>query len=74
MDIAAIALQCVAVALTLAGTWITGNKRTAGPALSAVAAAVFVVLNIYVGLHIVAALSALSVALQLRNAWKWGRG
>lgn len=68
-----VALQCVAVALTLSGTWVTGNKHVAGPALSAVAAAVFVALNIVAGLWIVAGLSALSVAINVRNAMKWGR-
>lgn len=71
---ALIALQVVAVALTLSGTWVTGNKHFAGPMLSAVAALVFVALNIVAGLWIVAGLSALSAIVNVRNAVKWGRG
>jgi hypothetical protein len=73
MDIWSIAMQCAAVVFCLGGTWITGNKHVTGPALSAIGAAVFVALNVYTNLWIVATLSALTVVLNLRNVMKWSR-
>lgn len=72
-DPLAIVLQLAAVAFSLSGTWVTGNRHVAGPALTAASGAVFVVLNVFVGLWIVAALSALSVIVNLRNVVKWWR-
>lgn len=66
-------LQIVACGVTLAATWLTGSKRTSGPALNIAAALCFAVVNVWAGLWLCAAFSATMAVVNARNVLKWYR-
>jgi uncharacterized protein (TIGR02594 family) len=68
-----LALQIVACAVTLLAVWLIGNKHVSGPALNAVAALCFAVLNASADLWICAAFSAAMAAVNVRNFFRWRR-
>lgn len=68
-----LALQIAACAVTLTAAWLIGNKRLAGPALNAVAALLFAVINASAELWVCAAFSLAMAAVNLRNVVRWHR-
>ncbi len=66
-------LQVIACGTTLASTWLTGNKRTSGPALNIAAALCFAAVNAYAGLWLCSAFSATMAAMNARNFIRWCR-
>jgi hypothetical protein len=71
MDTISIIFQVLACGVTLAATWLTGNKRVSGPALSIAAAACFAVVNAYADLWLCAAFSATMALVNARNFFRW---
>lgn len=70
---AGVFLQVVACGTTLAATWLVGNKRAAGPALSVAAALCFALVNAYAGLWLCSAFSATMAVMNARNFFRWRR-
>lgn len=70
---AGLILQIIACGTTLAATWLTGNKRTSGPALNIAAAMCFAVVNAWAGLWLCSAFSATMAAMNARNFIRWKR-
>lgn len=68
-----LALQIVACAVTMLAVWLIGNKHVSGPALNAVAALLFAVLNASADLWVCAAFSAAMAAVNVRNFFRWRR-
>lgn len=66
-------LQIVACSVTLAATWLVGNKHASGPALSVVAALCFAAVNAWADLWLCAAFSATMGVVNARNFIRWMR-
>jgi hypothetical protein len=64
-------LQIVACGITLAATWMTGNKHVSGPALNIAAALCFAVVNAYADLWLCAVFSATMALMNARNLIRW---
>jgi len=71
---ASTALQLAACGASFAGTWLTGNKQTIGPALSVVSAFLFAAVNLYADLLLCAAFSAFMGCVSARNYILWRKG
>lgn len=68
-----LALQITACAVALLAIYLIGNKHVSGPALNAVAALCFALLNACADLWICAAFSAAMAAVNVRNFIRWRR-